>query len=689
MKRLTLLLLALWLLPLAAKAQTSADDRYVGIYGLIQQGDDLSGHDIPAARAKYGDALTALKQFHTQFPNWQVKIVNFRLKYLADRLQALNTNTPPARVEAAPDANAAAQLQALREQLQQTQAARADLEKRLRDLASHPAPGYVNTQVLAQAETKIQTLEQENQKLRTGLNDQQARAAQMVDAASLQRLEQELVAARTQMLTQSNTIATLQQGNAALQKQLGAVPVVDTNALNTLRAQLQQAQTDKAALQAKLDALVPADPQQLAAAEEKISVLEKENKLLRAGLEQAPATTIELTNSPAAVATREALAGMNQKLQEQTATIRQLTHDRTIMQSQLDAFMNGKGAPNELERTRQDLALLRRQYTIQADAALNLLTDSNVKIARLQQTNAAALQQQQQLQNQLQDASASVTTLKNENESLRQQLAQTSNSAPPTAAADLTQLQSQMDAMRSQLAALQAKPEPFKAEELALLRTPAAATPAAVPAPPAPVKADVVKARQLIGAAQQLYAAGQVSAARDRYLEALPLDPTNVDLLANLATIELALDRSSDAEAHLEQALKVAPNSAFALGVLGNLRFRQGRYDEALEALSHAAQLNPNDAEIQNFLGVTLSQKGQRTAAEAALRRALQLNPEYGSAHNNLAVIYLSQNPPQVELARWHYHKALAAGQPRNADLEKMLDQAEAAAKAGTPEAKP
>lgn len=689
MKRLTLLLLALWLLPLAAKAQTSADDRYVGIYGLIQQGDDLSGHDVPAARAKYSEALTALKQFHTQFPNWQVKIVNFRLKYLADRLQALNTNTPPARVEAAPDANAAAQLQALREQLQQTQAARADLEKRLRDLASHPAPGYVNTQVLAQAETKIQTLEQENQKLRTGLNEQQARAAQMVDAASLQRLEQELVAARTQMLTQSNTIATLQQGNAALQKQLGAAPTVDTNALNTLQAQLQQAQTDKAALQAKLDALVPADPQQLAAAEEKISVLEKENKLLRAGLEQAPATTIELTNSPAAVATREALAGMNQKLQEQTATIQKLTHDRAIMQSQLDAFMSSKGAPNELERTRQDLALLRRQYTIQADAALNLLTDSNVKIARLQQTNAAALQQQQQLQSQLHDASASVTTLQNENESLRQQLAQTSNSAPPTAAADLTQLQSQMDAMRSQLAALQAKPEPFTAEELALLRTPAAATPAAVPAPPAPVKADVVKARQLIGAAQQLYAAGQVSAARDRYLEALPLDPTNVDLLANLATIELALDRSSDAEAHLEQALKVAPNSAFALGVLGNLRFRQGRYDEALEALSHAAQLNPNDAEIQNFLGVTLSQKGQRTAAEAALRRALQLNPEYGSAHNNLAVIYLSQNPPQVELARWHYHKALAAGQPRNADLEKMLDQAEAAAKAGTPEAKP
>ena len=43
------------------------------------------------------------------------------------------------------------------------------------------------------------------------------------------------------------------------------------------------------------------------------------------------------------------------------------------------------------------------------------------------------------------------------------------------------------------------------------------------------------------------------------------------------------------------------------------------------------------------------------------------------AAHNNLAVIYISQQPPLAELARWHYQKALDAGQPRNPDLEKML----------------
>jgi len=69
-----------------------------------------------------------------------------------------------------------------------------------------------------------------------------------------------------------------------------------------------------------------------------------------------------------------------------------------------------------------------------------------------------------------------------------------------------------------------------------------------------------------------------------------------------------------------------------------------------------------------------------RGAAETALRKAIQLEPNHASAHHNLAVIYLTQKPPLVELAKWHYQKALAAGHPRNADLEKLLDDQKIAA---------
>ena len=114
-------------------------------------------------------------------------------------------------------------------------------------------------------------------------------------------------------------------------------------------------------------------------------------------------------------------------------------------------------------------------------------------------------------------------------------------------------------------------------------------------------------------------------------------------------------------------------SATYNLSTLGYLKFRQEKYDDACSVLSRAAQLDPKNPEIQNYLGVALSHKGLRPQAEAALRCAVQLAPDYAPAHNNLAVIYLSQENPVPALARWHYQKALDAGQPRNPDLEKML----------------
>src|SRR4029077_2638436 len=104
-------------------------------------------------------------------------------------------------------------------------------------------------------------------------------------------------------------------------------------------------------------------------------------------------------------------------------------------------------------------------------------------------------------------------------------------------------------------------------------------------------------------------------------------------------------------EINLKAALALEPEDAYSLSVLGNLKFRQGKYDDALDALGRAAKLDPQNPEIQNYLGLTLSEKGLRGPAETALRKAIQLQPDYASAHNNLAVIYITQNPPAVELA--------------------------------------
>ena len=226
--------------------------------------------------------------------------------------------------------------------------------------------------------------------------------------------------------------------------------------------------------------------------------------------------------------------------------------------------------------------------------------------------------------------------------------------------------------LRARLAVDEARAVPYLPEELALFKQPAP--------PVANPNAEKKSIRELPGGtatlvaeAQQYFAGRQYEKAEDDYLQILRHDENNGLVLANLAAIEIQQNKLDDAEKHIQAALAQAPDDAYNLSLLGYLKFQQGKYDDALNTLSHAARLDPQDPQIQNYLGVTLSHKGLRQQAETALRKAVQLDPNYAAAHNNLAVIYISQQPPLPELARWHYAKALAVGQPPNPDLEKML----------------
>jgi Flp pilus assembly protein TadD len=134
------------------------------------------------------------------------------------------------------------------------------------------------------------------------------------------------------------------------------------------------------------------------------------------------------------------------------------------------------------------------------------------------------------------------------------------------------------------------------------------------------------------------------------------------------------MDRLDAAEATLKKAVSADPSDGQAMSLLGLLRFKQKKYEEALDTLTRAAQLDPDNPVTQNHLGILLSEKGQRAAAETAFRRAIQLQPEYGEAHCNLALVYALQRPPLPELARWHYQKAMTAGNPRKPELEKLLE---------------
>ncbi len=185
--------------------------------------------------------------------------------------------------------------------------------------------------------------------------------------------------------------------------------------------------------------------------------------------------------------------------------------------------------------------------------------------------------------------------------------------------------------------------------------------------------------------AERAFMLHRLDEAEKTYREILEMDRNNVYTLGNLGMILVEANKMPEAEAMVKRAQELDPEDPFTLSLLGLIRFRQHRYDDAFDALSRSAKLDPENSETFNYLGITLSERGDRKAAEAALRKAVTLNPNSAMAHYNLAVVYATETPPFLDLARFHYQKARRAGQPANPDFERLLNGEAAGTPAKTP----
>jgi Flp pilus assembly protein TadD len=230
--------------------------------------------------------------------------------------------------------------------------------------------------------------------------------------------------------------------------------------------------------------------------------------------------------------------------------------------------------------------------------------------------------------------------------------------------------QAEVERLKARLAVYEAQKVPYSSEELVLFRMSRGldASDTSKPRPPAGVG-------PLVAQAERQFREGEFPQAEATLKEILKADATNAFTLANLAATQIEQGRDGEAEGHLRKALASAPRDPFTLATLGILKFRQKQFEEALDYLGLAAQYDPDNAGIHNYLGMALSEKGMRGPAETALRRAIQLQPGFGDAHFNLALVYVLQDPPLPELARWHYQKALATGHPRSPEMEQLLDR--------------
>jgi len=640
MKRFSVVLVLL--LALAGARAAGPDDQYVQIYNLIQEADKLASTGQPSeALPKYLEAQTGLLRLQKGYPDWNTKVVTFRLHYVADKVAAVSPRlpapaAPPAAAPkpAAPPADWDKQLSALKEQVGQLQAEKSVLEAKLKEaLAVQPAA--VDPRELAKAEEKIKGLMKENDLLKVTLEQEKAKPAPAPDTKVLDEARQALADANRKLAEQTKAADTLAVEKAALQKKLdGLTPTAATPAeLETARQGLEEANRKLAEQTKAADALaaekhtLQARVQALSADAEAAAALRAENQLLKkqvADLKAAP--------SPSS---KEAEA--SQQLSQAQAQIAALQSDKEMLRLEKTALedrvkqLSAQAASPPLSKTEEAARI--RQLETERDELKKLLDTANKELYSRQGKAAAAR---------------------------------------------LAELENELSTLRARLQVFEARQVPYTAEELALLKQPAAAQP--LPASQAGKKTSVNELPpgtvELAAEAQRYYANRQFDKAEQKYLEILQHDKSNVPALTRLAAIELDLGHLEAAEINIKQAINLAPSNSYSLFILGCLQVRQKNYDAAVDSLSRAAQIDPQDAQVQNLLGLTLSEKGLRGPAEAALRKAVQLEPGFAEAHNNLAVVYITQRPPLVELARWHYQKARAAGQPPNPELEKMIEAA-------------
>jgi len=654
MNRVSASLVALLVAVVVGARAQSAEERYVRIYNLIQQADALNRNgQFALALPKYLEAQSALQRIQKFNPEWNPKVVNYRLDYLAERIES--GSSPPARPparkisptpatppsiptppkpEAPPPAAAGnpTDIADLQNTVARLQSDKTILEAKLKEaLATQPAA--VDPRELSKAQEQIQSLLKENELLKSTLDAEKGRPGTPAEARKIEELKNSLTEANRKLADQSARANVLLAEQQDLRKRLDA-QAASPNELAVLKQTLAEANRRLA--------------EQTTASEksgsEKISLQERLNQL-----------TTRADNA-------EALRAENQLLKQQLAQSKAEAGTSTD-----EAKRRSAEAEARIAALQSDAQVLRLEKL----ALENRLTKS-LALATIKATpNPADTQRIRQLEQ--------------ERGELRQRLELATKASPAPAQKELVakveQLTKEVTGLRARVEVFEARAIPYSPEELALFQTDKSKVLAYTPDPERQAHRSLpAGSAALVAEAQRNFANRDYAKAEQNYLDILRQDQQNHTALANLATIQMEAGKLPDAEKSIRSALTAAPDDAYNLAIFGKIKYQEGKYDDALDALSRAAKAIPRDPEIQNYLGVTLSQKGLRGPAETALRKAIQIDPNYASAHNNLAVIYATQTPPLIELARWHYQKALAAGHARNEELEKLFNQKEAAA---------
>ncbi|MSU32172.1 MAG: hypothetical protein EXS25_05840 [Pedosphaera sp.] len=381
-----------------------ADDAYIRIYNVLQQADaHRESGRLTEARDAYAEARNGLLSLQQNFPAWNDRVVNYRLRYVSEKLQSLknqheqapsapknlgSTNVAPAPASVAPDGEVLAQFERFNVQIRQLDGDKKLLEAKLREaLTSQPAP--VDPREFQSAIERITALQSTNKLLIQKLESQQSERQGLVDKVLVEEAKQALGEANRKLLTQQASSKRLEKERQEIEARLkrlqdGAVKSLQTEN-SALKQQVGELKTDTDR------------GRQVADLAGKMSRLQTDLESIRVKNGQLAAEKSALERQVDDFKARSSEEGIVKirKLETDLAAAR-LTANRNTAQAELIAV-----SLIQEKKARGDLELANRSLQSRVDDLTQGITRDAVAMKSLQSTLAAERSERDSLQREL------------------------------------------------------------------------------------------------------------------------------------------------------------------------------------------------------------------------------------------------------------------------------------------------
>ncbi|MFZ9853735.1 MAG: hypothetical protein ACO3I0_01365 [Limisphaerales bacterium] len=239
-------------LVLVSRLLAGPDDDFVAAYQLLQQtAAERERGAPPRAREGYLKAQEMLRALQRSYPQWNDRVVAYRLRYVAEKLEALpaadaagTSTAAPSDPAPAPANEVITQFNTLNQEISLLRGEKQRLEARLREaLTAQPAP--VDPQELKRAVDRIAQLQSTNQALITRLETQERERSGLVDKVLLVEAQQALAAAKKDSVAQRDKTAELERQRNQADAELKRLREGEVKALKT----------ENTALKGQVDAL--------------------------------------------------------------------------------------------------------------------------------------------------------------------------------------------------------------------------------------------------------------------------------------------------------------------------------------------------------------------------------------------------------------------------------------------------